>query len=185
MDSTYDHLATCNREAEIVNPSKHPVLPAMPPPERLSNLAEAAQVARFKASPRATADKIRLGEHMLRRNPDRIAPYLLLAEHAPAPLLRKVYLAQAVSVGHRVWGPWLKGEGTVAWWTDKARQPFMTALGLYGVQMAHDGVTNMATKCLKLLLKLDPADNMGAVNLFSEAGLIHPGTESPTPGMSM
>jgi hypothetical protein len=61
----------------------------------------------------------------------------------------------------------------------------MTALGLYGVQMAHDGVTKMATKCLKLLLKLDPADNMGAVNLFSEAGLIHPSTESPTPGMSM
>lgn len=163
----------------------HPLRVAPPAPERLSNLADAAEVARFKASPRATADKVRLGEHMLRRNPDRIGPYLLLAEHAPVPFVRKIYLAQAVSVGHRMWGPWLNGGDTVDWWTDKATQPFMTALGLYGVQMAHDGVTKMATKCLKLLLKLDPADSMGAVDLFSEAGLIHPGTESPTPGMSM
>ena len=30
--------------------------------------------------------------------------------------------------------------------------------------------------------KLDPADSMGAVDLFAEAGLIHPGTESSKPG---
>ena len=145
-------------------------------------MAGPAEVARFKASSKTPADKIRLGEHMLRRNPDRIGPYLLLAEHAPAPMVRNVYLARAVSVGHRVWEPWLKGDQTIAWWTDKATQPFMTALAMYGVEMAHNGTTWMATKCLKQLLELDPADNIGAVGLFAEAGLIHPGAEPSPPG---
>ena len=140
------------------------------------------EVERFRASAKTPADKIRLGEHMLRRNPDRIGPYLLLAEHAPAPMVRNVYLAQAVSVGRRVWGPWLKGDQTIAWWTDKATQPFMTALAMYGLEMAHNGTTWIATKCLKQLLELDPADNIGAVDLFAEAGLIHPGLEPFTPG---
>ena len=51
----------------------------------------------------------------------------------------------------------------------------MTALAMYGVGMAHEGTNWMATKCLKLLLELDTADNIGAVDLFAEAGLIHPG----------
>ena len=153
-----------------------------PPIERLSTMADPTEVARFKASAKTPADKVRLGEHMLNRNPDRIGPYLLLAEHAPASMVRNVYLAQAVSVGRRVWAPWLKGDQTIAWWTDKATQPFMTALAMYGVEMAHNGTTWMATKCLKQLLKLDPADNIGAVDLFAEAGLIHPGAEPSTPG---
>ena len=153
-----------------------------PPIERLSTMADPTEVARFKASAKTPADKVRLGEHMLNRNPDRIGPYLLLAEHAPASMVRNVYLAQAVSVGRRVWAPWLKGDQTIAWWTDKATQPFMTALALYGVEMAHKGTTWMATKCLKQLLTLDPADNIGAVDLFAEAGLIHPGAEPSTPG---
>lgn len=119
---------------------------------------------------------------MLRRNPCWIRPYLLLAEHAPTPFVRNVYLAQAVSVGRRVGEPWLKGDQKIAWWTDKATQPFMTALAMYGVEMTHKGTTWMATKCLKQLLTLDPADNMGAVDLFAEAGLIHPGAEPSTPG---
>ena len=86
------------------------IVPPMPPRERLSNMADPAEVARFKASAKTPADKIRLGEHMLNRNPDRIGPYLLLAEHASAPMVRNVYLAQGVSVGRRVWGPWLKGD---------------------------------------------------------------------------
>ena len=89
-----------------------------PQSERLSNIADPAEVARFRASAKTPADKIRLGEHMLRRNPDRIGLYLLLTEHAPAPVVRNVYLAQAVNVGRRVWGPWLKGDQTIAWWTD-------------------------------------------------------------------
>ncbi len=48
--------------------------------------------------------------------------------------------------------------------------------------MAHNGTTWMATKCLKQLLELDPADNIGAVDLFAEAGLIHPGAEPSPPG---
>ena len=110
-------------------------VPFKPPRERLSNMADPAEVARFKASVKSPADKIRLGEHMLNRNPDRIGPYLLLAEHAPGPMVRNVYLAQAVSVGRRVWEPWLKGDQTIAWWTDKATQPFMTALAMYGVEL--------------------------------------------------
>ena len=153
-----------------------------PARERLSNMADPAEVARFRASAKTPADKIRLGEHMLRQNPDRIGPYLLLAEHAPAPMVRNVYLAQAVSVGRRVWGPWLKGDQTITWWTDEATQPFMTALAMYGVEMAHKGTNGMATKCLKQLLELDPADNIGAVDLFAEAGLIHPGAEPSPPG---
>ena len=50
----------------------------------------------------------------------------------------------------------------------------MTALAMYGVEMVHEGTTWMAAKCLKQLLELDPADNIGAVDLFAEAGLIHP-----------
>ena len=157
----------------------------MPPPERLSTMADPAEVARFKASAKTPADKIWLGEHMLRRNPDHIGPYLLLAEHAPAPMVRTVYLAQAVEAGRRIWDPWLKGGDGVAWWTDKATQPFMMALALYGVEMVYKGTTRMATRCLKQLLKLDPADHMGAVDLFSEAGLIHPGVESSTTGLVM
>ena len=158
------------------------ILRPKPERERLSNLADPAAVRRFKASAKTPADKIRLGEHMLRWNPDRIRPYLLLAEHAPVPMVRNAYLAQAVSVGRRVWGPWLKGDETIAWWTDEATQPFMTALAMYGVEMAHKGTTWMATKCLKQLLELDPTDNIGAVDLFAEAGLIHPGVEPSTPG---
>ena len=131
------------------------------------------------------ADRVRIGEHMLRRNPDWIRPYLLLAENAPTPFVRNVYLAQAVGVGRRLWGPWLKGNQIIAWWTDKATQPFMTALVMYGVEMAHKGTISMAKGCLKLLLELDPADNIGAVDLFAEAGLIHPGAGSPKPGRMM
>ena len=58
----------------------------------------------------------------------------------------------------------------------------MTALRMYGVEMAHKGTTWMAIKYLKQLLKLDPADNMGAVDIFAEAGLIHRGAESSKPG---
>ena len=100
----------------------------------------------------------------------------------PRLITRNVYLAQAVSVGRRVWEPWLKGDQTIAWWTDKATRPFMTALAMYGVEMAHNGTTGMATRCLKQLLELDPADNIGAFDLFAEAGLIHPGAEPSTPG---
>ena len=53
-------------------------------------MADPAEVARFKASAKTPADKIRLGEHMLNRNPDRIGPYLLLAEQAPAAMVRNV-----------------------------------------------------------------------------------------------
>ena len=48
--------------------------------------------------------------------------------------------------------------------------------------MVHSGTTWMATKCLKQVLELDPADNIGAVDLFAEAGLIHPGAELSTLG---
>ena len=157
-------------------------VPPTPQHERLSTMADPREIARFRASAKTPADKIRLGEHMLRRNPDRIGPYLLLAEHASAPMVRNVYLAHAVRVGRRVWEPWLKGDQTIAWWTDEATQPFMTALAMYGVEMAHTGKTRMATKCLKQLLELDPADNIGAVDLFAEAGLIHPGAEPSTRG---
>ena len=58
----------------------------------------------------------------------------------------------------------------------------MTALAMYGVGMAHEGTNWMATKCLKLLLELDTADNIGAVDLFAEAGLIHLGVEPSGPG---
>ena len=40
------------------------------------------------------------------------------------------------------------------------------------------GTTQIAIK----YQKLDPADSMGAVDLFTESGLIHPGTESSKPG---
>ena len=53
--------------------------------------------------------------------------------------IRNVYLARAVSVGHRMWAPWLKDGNSVASWTDKATQPFMMALALFGVDMAHRG----------------------------------------------
>lgn len=167
-----------------MNPSGQPgrLSVAPPPLERISTMADAREVARFRASAKTPADRIRLGEHMLRRNPDRIRPYLLLAEHAPAPMIRNVYLGQAVSAGHRLWAPWLKGEQTIAWWTDEATQPFMTALAMYGLEMAHNGTTWIATKCLKQLPELDPADNIGAVDLFAEAGLIHPGAEPSPPG---
>ena len=148
-------------------------------------MADPTEVARFRASAKTPADKIRLGEHMLRRDPDRIGPYLLLAEHAPAPFVRKIYLAQAMKAGRRVWAPWLKGDQTIAWWTDRATRPFMVALALHGVEMAHNGVSRAATKCLKQLLELDPADNVGAVDLFAEAGLIHPDAGSHEPGKMM
>ena len=161
---------------------KATIVRAKPTRELLGEMADPSEVARFKASAKTPADRVRIGEHMLRRNPDRIGPYLMLAEDAPTLFVRNVYLAQAVNVGYRVWRPWMKSDETVAWWTDKATQPFMTALRMYGVEMAHKGTTWMATKCLKQLLKLDPADNMGAVGLFAEAGLIHPGTEFSKPG---
>ena len=157
-------------------------VPPKPPLERLATMAAPAELARFRVSAKTPADRVRIGEHMLRRNPDWIRPYLLLAEHAPAPFVRNIYLAQAVSVGRRTWAPWLKGSQGVAWWADKATQPFMTALAMYGVEMARNGTTWMATKCLKQLLELDPADNIGAVDLFAEAGLIHPGADPSPPG---
>lgn len=81
--------------------------------------------------------------------------------------------------------PWLTGDQTIAWWTAEATQPFMTALAMYGVEMTHKGTTSMAKGCLRLLLELDPADNIGAVDLFAEAGLIHPGTKPSSPGKMM
>ena len=149
------------------------VVPTKPPLERLATMAEPAELARFRASPKTPADRVRIGEHMLRRNPDWIRPYLLLAENAPSPFVRNVYLAQAVRVGRRVWGPWLKGAEPIAWWTDEETQPFMTALAMYGVEMTHKGTISMAKGCLRLLLELDPADQIGAVDLFTEAKLIH------------
>ena len=98
-----------------MNPSSHPGrLPAGPPlPERLSNMADPAEVARFRASAKTPADKIRLGEHMLRGNPDRIGVHTFCSSNMP----RRPWSAtstwpdtQAVSVGRRVWGPWLKGD---------------------------------------------------------------------------
>lgn len=84
---------------------KEPAVPARPPLERLATMADPAELARFRASAKTPADRVRIGEHMLKRNPDWIRPYLLLAENAPTPFVRNVYLAQAVSVGRRVWGP--------------------------------------------------------------------------------
>ena len=43
----------------------------------------------------------------------------------------------------------------------------------------------MAIRCLKQLLKVEPADHIGAVDLFSEAGLIHPGIEPSNSGLTM
>lgn len=147
---------------------------AVPPLEQLATMADPVELARFRSSAKTPADRVRIGEHMLRRNPDWIRPYLLLAENAPTAFVRGVYLAQAVSVGRRVWGPWLKGTQTIAWWTDKETRPFMTALAIYGEEMVHKGTIPMAKGCLRLLLELDPADRIGAVDLFTEAGLIHP-----------
>ncbi len=65
---------------------------------------------------------------------------------------------------------------------DQTTQPVMTSLAMCRVETAHKSTTWMATKCLKQLLTLDPADNMGAVHLFAEAGLIHPGAEPSTLG---
>jgi len=73
-----------------------------PPCERAFHMADAATMGRFKASAKTSADKVGLAEQMLRRNPDRLGSYLLLAEHAPAPVVRNVYLAQAISVRYRV-----------------------------------------------------------------------------------
>ena len=109
-------------------------------------------------------------------------PYLLLAEHALAALVSNVHLAQAVSIDHRVWALWLKGNQTIVWWADKETQPFIIAVGLYGMEMAHKGTAWMATKCLNFLLGLALADKISAVDLFAEAGLIHSGAEPSTPG---
>jgi len=155
---------------------------AKPPRELIGEMADPAEAALFKASARTAADRTRFGEHMLRRDPDRIGPYLMLADTAPTQFVRTAYLAQAVSVGYHVWRPWLKGDGAIAWWTDEATRPFMTALAMYGVEMAHKGTTWMAKRCPGLLLELDPADNIGAVGLFAETGLIHPGAGPPEPG---
>ncbi len=81
--------------------------------------------------------------------------------------------------------PWLTGDQTIAWWTAEATQPFMTALAMYGVEMTHKGTTSMAKGCLRLLLELDPADNIGAVDLFTEAGLIHPDNGHSKSGKTM
>ena len=56
---------------------------AMPARGRLCDLADLAEVARFKASAKTPADEIRLGEHMLRRNPDRIRPYTCCSPNMP------------------------------------------------------------------------------------------------------
>ena len=136
----------------------------------------------FKAWAKTPADKIRFGKNLHRGNPDRIRPYLLLAEHALAALVSNVHLAQAVNVDHRVWALQLKGNQTIVWWADKETQPFIIAVGLYGMEMAHKGTAWMATKCLNFLLGLALADKISAVDLFAEAGLIHSGAEPSTPG---
>ena len=55
-------------------------------------------------------------------------------------------------------------------------QPFVA------LEMAHNKTRRMATKYLKFLLGLDPADKIGAVDLFTEAGLIHSREDPSTPG---
>jgi hypothetical protein len=162
------------------------ISPQLPSLDRLSDVASPAELARFKASPKTPESKIRIATHVMGRKPDSIWPLLTLAEYAPAPFVRGVYLAQAVERGYRAWRPWLQdGAEPVAWWKEKATRPFMIALSLYGADRVRNGSIMNAAVCLAQLLKMDPTDRIGAISLFKEAALDEPYTPAGKSSLKM
>lgn len=96
---------------------------------------------------------------------------MTLAQTAATPEERRLHLRDAVQAGIHRWAP-ERRKRPVAWWDELETRPFLMAVYALGHQSATMGLRNEAVSCVKLLVKLDPGDRMGAEEMAKTVGLM-------------
>ena len=131
------------------------------------------EIDRLGADPDDGGRQERFARHVLDRDPENIWAIMVLAERAETMVERIVLVREAVRVGLRLWGPSLAGRAPEPDWTDdRVARLFTGAVLAYGVALMEAGHRAEAAGCLAFLLEVDPGDAIGAVEAFSEVGLV-------------
>ena len=92
------------------------------------------------------------------------------AQAASKPGDRMQHLREAVVAGLQQWLPERRAR-KVAWWDELKTRPLLFAIYALAHQAATMGHRDDAALCIKQLLKMDPADRIGAEELGRTVGL--------------
>ena len=162
-------------------PETIPMLPLDPPLSRgarpgwvnTDRPIDDAEFQELDGDPDNPEVQARFARHLLEHDPENIWAMITLSENAQSEVERIVILREAVRVGLRLWSDQIAGRLPAPdWGQDRETMPFTGAVLGYGLALMETGHRDEAAACLRFLLRLDPADNVGAVEALSGAGLV-------------
>jgi tetratricopeptide (TPR) repeat protein len=102
---------------------------------------------------------------------DSIDGYILVSQHANTQGEQLALLREAVRVGDRLWGPYLKRKD-MQWWGFVGTRPYMRAMHGLGLALMEADELAEAEVIFKTLLKLNPNDNQGIRELAGKVLLL-------------
>jgi tetratricopeptide (TPR) repeat protein len=122
---------------------------------------------------RTAAAQAKWARKALDADMDCIDGYVLLSHTTATDAEHLALLREAVRVGDRLWGPWIKKKD-MHWWGFIGTRPYMRAMHELGLALMEAGDFGEAETLFRLLLKLNPNDNQGirelAGNLLLRSG---------------
>ena len=129
-------------------------------------------------------EELAFARDLMAREPSNIVPHLIFARSVQQPQVRLALLERGLEIGLARWMPAISGSGpTPDWVADQQPRALMACLLSYQDTLLILGCVDEATTVLRVLLKLDPTDDIGPARNARDRGIavLPDGPRMPAP----